>query len=136
MLDPVDIFHRMFDNDPYSCWMGMELVSIEPGICSLRMRVRAEMLNGFGVAHGGITFSLADSAFAFACNSSGRHTVSIHCTIEHVAPVFEHDILIATATEEHTGNNLSNFAVRITKQDGADVAFFRGVAYRKQRAWE
>ncbi|MEI6408901.1 MAG: hydroxyphenylacetyl-CoA thioesterase PaaI [Bacteroidota bacterium] len=126
----------MFDNDPYSRWMGMELVSIEPGVCSLRMRVRAEMLNGFGVAHGGITFSLADSAFAFACNSSGRHTVSIHCTIEHVAPVFEHDILIATATEEHTGNNLSNYAVRITKQDGSAVAFFRGVAYRKQRAWE
>jgi acyl-CoA thioesterase len=136
MLDPVDIFHRMFDNDPFSRWMGMKLVSIEAGGCTLQMQVRAEMLNGFGVAHGGITFSLADSAFAFACNSSGRHTVSIHCTIEHVAPVFEHDILIATATEENLGNNLSNYAVRITKQDGAAVAFFRGVAYRKQRAWE
>lgn len=136
MLDPVDIFHRMFDNDPFSRWMGMKLVSIEAGVCTLQMQVRAEMLNGFGVAHGGITFSLADSAFAFACNISGRHTVSIHCTIEHVAPVFEHDILIATATEENLGNNLSNYAVRITKEDGTAVAFFRGVAYRKQRTWE
>lgn len=136
MLHPVDIFHRMFDNDPFSRWMGMKLVSIESGICTLRMQVRAEMLNGFGIAHGGITFSLADSAFAFACNSSGRHTVSIHCTIEHVAPVFEHDVLIATATEENPGNKISNYAVRIIKEDETAVAFFRGVAYHKQRRWE
>jgi acyl-CoA thioesterase len=100
------------------------------------MKVRGDMLNGFGVAHGGITFSLADSTFAFACNSSGRHTVSIHCTIEHVAPVFEHDELIATATEENLGNTISNYAIAIRKQDGSAVAFFRGVAYRKQKTWE
>jgi acyl-CoA thioesterase len=116
--------------------MGMELVSVEVGACTLRMKVRGDMLNGFGVAHGGITFSLADSTFAFACNSSGRHTVSIHCTIEHVAPVFEHDELIATATEENLGNTISNYAIAIRKQDGSAVAFFRGVAYRKQKTWE
>jgi acyl-CoA thioesterase len=126
----------MYDNDPFSRWMGMELVSVEAGACTLRMKVRGDMLNGFGVAHGGITFSLADSTFAFACNSSGRHTVSIHCTIEHVAPVFEHDELIATATEENLGNTISNYAIAIRKQDGSAVAFFRGVAYRKQKTWE
>lgn len=135
-MSPLEIFHKMYDNDPFSRWMGMELVSVGEGTCSLKMTVRAEMLNGFGVAHGGITFSLADSAFAFACNSSGRHTVSIHCTVEHVAPVFENDILTATATEDNLGNSISNYAIRVTKQDGSAVAFFRGVAFRKKQVWE
>lgn len=135
-MSPEQIFHRMFDNDPFSQWMGMELVSVGPGVCTLKMTVRKEMLNGFGVAHGGITFSLADSAFAFACNSHGRHTVSIHCSIEHAAPVREGDVLTATAVEEYLGNSVSNYAIRVTKADGSPVAFFRGVAYRKQREWE
>ena len=135
-MSPEQIFHRMFDNDPFSQWMGMELVSVGAGACTLKMTVRKEMLNGFGVAHGGITFSLADSAFAFACNSHGRHAVSIHCSIEHAAPVREGDVLTAAATEDHLGNSLSNYAIRVTKADGTPVAFFRGVAYRKQREWE
>jgi acyl-CoA thioesterase len=135
MLDPITIFHRMFDNDPFSRWMGMELVSIEKGSCTLRMHVRAEMLNGFGVAHGGITFTLADSAFAFACNTSGQHTVSIHCTIEHVAPVYAGDILTAIATEAHAGQTISNYSIEIRQQDGRSVAFFRGVAYHKKQSW-
>lgn len=135
MPTPLEIFHKMFDNDPFSQWMGMELVAVGPGACTLRMAVRPEMLNGFGVAHGGITFSLADSAFAFACNSSGRHTVSIHCSIEHVAPVRAGDVLTATATEERLGNAISNYAIAVTKADGAPVAFFRGVAYRKTQVW-
>ena len=135
-LSPEEIFHRMFDNDPFSQWMGMELVSVQEGACTLKMRVRGEMLNGFGVAHGGITFSLADSAFAFACNSQGRHAVSIHCSIEHIAPVREHDELRAVATEENLGNHISNYAITVTRQDGSPVAFFRGVAYRKRQVWE
>lgn len=135
-MSPLEIFHKMFDNDPFSQWMGMELVAVTEGACTLRMPVRREMLNGFGVAHGGITFSLADSAFAFACNSRGRHTVSIHCTVEHVAPVFENDVLTAMAEEEYLANTISNYAIRVTKQDGSPVAFFRGVAYRKQKIWE
>lgn len=135
MPTPLEIFHKMFDNDPFSQWMGMELVSVGPGVCTLRMTVRPEMLNGFGVAHGGITFALADSAFAFACNSSGRHTMSIHCSVEHVAPVWAGDVLTATATEERLGNAISNYAVVVTKADGTPAAFFRGVAYRKTQAW-
>lgn len=135
-MTPLEIFHKMFDNDPFSRWMGMELVSVGPGTCTLRMAVRAEMLNGFGVAHGGITFSLADSAFAFACNSHGRHAVSIHCSIEHARPVVAGDVLTAIATEEHLGNSLSNYAITVRNQEGTAVAFFRGVSYRKQRVWE
>jgi acyl-CoA thioesterase len=135
-MSPLDIFHKMYDNDPFSRWLGAELVSIEEGSCVLRMTVRAEMLNGFGVAHGGISFSLADSAFAFACNTRGRHTVSIHCTVEHAAPVFEGDVLTAEAREDHLGKSISNYAITVRKQDGSAVAFFRGVAYRKQQIWE
>lgn len=135
-MTPRDIFHRMYDNDPFSQWMGMELVAAGEGACTLRMRVRAEMLNGFRVAHGGIAFALADSAFAFASNSRGRHALSVHCSIEHVAPVMENDELTAVAEEEHLGNSLSHYAIRVTKQDGSPVAFFKGVAYRKKTAWE
>jgi len=135
-MTPLEIFHKMFDNDPFSRWMGMELVSVETGACSLKMTVRPDMLNGFGVAHGGITFSLADSTFAFACNSHGRQSVSIHCSIEHVAPVVAGDVLTATAREDHLGNSISNYTITVCKQDGSPVAFFRGVAYRKQRVWE
>ena len=134
-MTPLEIFHRMFDNDPFSRWMGMELVSVGPGACTLRMAVREEMLNGFGVAHGGITFSLADSAFAFACNSHGLQAGSVQCPIEHVAPVRAGDVLTAAATEETLGTSLSNYAIRVERADGTPVAFFRGVAYRKKREW-
>jgi acyl-CoA thioesterase len=136
MLEPSQIYQKMIAHDHFSQWMGMELVEIGPGHCTLRMTVRKEMLNGFGVAHGGISFSLADSAFAFACNSRGRHTVSIHCTVEHVATVFEGDVLTAVACEEQLGNTISNYAIEIKKQDGSKVAFFRGVAFRKKTEWE
>ena len=116
--------------------MGMELLEIGEGYCKLKMTVRKEMLNGFGVAHGGISFALADSAFAFACNSHGRHAVSIHCTIEHTAPIFEHDELIAEAREENLGNSISNYAIQVLKNEGEPVAFFRGVAYRKSKTWD
>ncbi len=134
-MSPLEIFQKMYENDPFSKWMGMELVAVGLGTCTLKMTVRPEMLNGFGVAHGGITFSLADSAFAFACNSSGRHTVSIHCTVEHVAPVFSGDVLIATATEDNLGNSISNYLIRVENQNGAAVAFFRGVSFRKKKEW-
>jgi acyl-CoA thioesterase len=131
----MSIFNRMMEFDAFSRWLGITLIEEGTGHCTIQMTVRAEMLNGFGVAHGGITFSLADSAFAFACNSQGRHAVSIHCSVEHVAPVFENDILTATATEEHLGNQISNYAIQVRKQDGTAVAFFRGVAYRKKQEW-
>lgn len=135
-MTPLEIFHKMYDNDPFSQWLGIELVSVDAGSCTLQMTVRSEMLNGFGVAHGGISFSLADSAFAFACNSHGRHALSIHCTVEHVAPVYEGDVLRAEASEDNLGKSISNYSIRVTKQDGSPVAFFRGVAYRKQQVWE
>lgn len=134
-MNPQEILAQMFRHDGFSQWLGIEVLNVGEGHCSLKMTVRPEMLNGFGVAHGGISFSLADSAFAFACNSRGRHAVSIHCTIEHVAPVHAGDVLVATATEENLGNSVSNYAIRVTRADDTPVAFFRGVAYRKKKEW-
>jgi acyl-CoA thioesterase len=136
MPTPREIFEKMYAEDAFSQWLGIELLDIGPGRCTVKMQVRKEMLNGFGVAHGGISFSLADSAFAFACNSHGRHAVSIHCTIEHAAPIFEGDVLHAEAKEENLGNSISNYAIRVNRADGTAVAFFRGVAYRKKKEWD
>lgn len=135
-MSPLEIFHKMYDNDPFSQWLGISLLSVDFGTCALRMSVRKEMLNGFGVAHGGITFSLADSTFAFACNSHGRHAVSIHCSVEHLTPVREGDELMAVAKEENLGNSISNYSIHITKQGGTLVALFKGVAFRKKTEWE
>ncbi|HMX41770.1 MAG TPA: hydroxyphenylacetyl-CoA thioesterase PaaI [Saprospiraceae bacterium] len=135
-MSPLDIFHRMYDNDPFSRWLGIELVQVGAGTCTLRMQVRGEMLNGFGVAHGGITFSLADSAFAFASNSRGQHALSVHCGVQHTAPVREGDTLTATAEEDHLGAKLANYSVRVENQRGETVALFEGMVYRKSQAWE
>src|SRR5262245_38651411 len=92
------VVSRMYDNDPFSIWLGIERLVVEPGRCVLRMTVRNEMLNGFSIAHGGITYSLADSCLAFASNSHGIQAVSIETTIAHTRQVKEGDVLTATST--------------------------------------
>src|ERR1700742_4947547 len=93
------VVDTMFGNDHYSQWLGIERVKIEPGYCILKLKARKDMLNGFGIAHGGITYSLADSALAFASNSHGRKAVSIETSISHTEQVKEGDIITATAEE-------------------------------------
>src|SRR4030042_1396145 len=91
------VVSKMFDNDWFSQWLGIERVKVEPGMCVLKMKVRKEMLNGFGIAHGGITYSLADSALAFASNSHGRMAVSIDTSINHIETLKEDDTITAVA---------------------------------------
>ena len=136
MLTPEQILNKMYDNDPFSQWMGMERIDIGPGHCTLRMTVRKEMTNGFGIGHGGITFSLADSAFAFASNSRGFHSVSIECDINHVKAVRTGDILTAQATEESLSRKLGIYRVEVKNQDDETVALFKGMVFRKQVEWE
>ncbi len=130
------IISKMYDNDAFSRRMGMERVEEGEGFCTLRMRVREEMTNGFGVAHGGITYSLADSALAFASNSRGRHALSVETSISHLAPVFAGDELTAYARELHLGHRLAHYEVVVVKQDGSRVALFKGTVYRKEKKWE
>jgi acyl-CoA thioesterase len=123
----------MLERDAFSAWLGMELLDVRPRSASVRMTVRPEMLNGFGVCHGGATFALADSALAFAANANGQVTVAIENGISYPASVVAGDVLTAVATEESAANRLAFYTVRVTKQDDSVVALFRGTVYRTRR---
>ena len=123
----------MLDGDAFSRWLGIELVALVPGGCTVRMTVRGEMLNGFGVCHGGVTFSLADSALAFASNTHGRVTMSVENSISYPASVAAGDVLTAVAEEESAGNRLAFYSVTVRKQDRTVVALFRGTVYRTSK---
>ena len=120
----------MLARDTFSRWLGVDVIDIGPGTCTLTMTVRGEMLNGFGVAHGGIVFSVADSAFAFACNTHGRVTVSIENSITYPVAIREGDVLTAVAREEAASERLGYYRVDVTRQGGQLVGLFRGTAYR------
>lgn len=129
------IVDQMIAEDAFSQWLGVERIAERPGFSQIKMTVRPEMVNGFGIAHGGITFSLADSAFAFASNSRGRHAVSIETGIDHLAPVRIGDVLTATASEQHLGRRLGNYRVEVVNQKDEKVALFKGIVYRKDTEW-
>ncbi len=124
----------MMARDAMSAWFGIEVVEVAPRRCVCRMTVRAEMVNGFGVGHGGVAFSLADSAFAFACNTHGHITVSIENSMTYPAPVHPGDVLTAVASEEAASQRLSYYRVDVRNQRQDVVALFRGTAYRTSRA--
>lgn len=125
----------MMAKDGFSAWMGMEVVEVSEGKAIVRMKVRHEMLNGHGVAHGGITFTLADSAFAFASNSHGQKAVSIETSINHIKAVYEGDELVAVAQKESISRSLGQYIVRVLRGEEL-VGLFKGVAFRKEEEWE
>ena len=124
---------RMLEHDEFSRWLGIEVTHVAPEAATVRMTVRPEMVNGFGVCHGGIAFSLADSALAFASNTHGRVTVSIENSIRYPAPIVPGDVLTAAAVQESATRRLAFFNVNVTKQDGGIVGLFRGTVYRTSR---
>ncbi|MCB0519632.1 MAG: hotdog fold thioesterase [Lewinellaceae bacterium] len=130
------VVDKMYFNDPFSLWLGIERIEDDAGRSTLRMTVRKEMLNGFGTAHGGITFSLADSALAFASNSHGRQAVSIETSISHTVKVKEGDVLTAIAEEENLSHKIGNYRVVVKNQHDMVVALFKGIVYRTSRDWE
>lgn len=129
------VVDRMFDQDWFSQWLGIERVLIAPGKCILKMKIRKEMLNGFSIAHGGITFSLADSALAFAANSHGQRSVSVETSISHTEPLMENDEIVASAIEMNRSNKIAIYQVNITNQHGRTVALFKGTVYRTSKDW-
>ena len=133
---PTRIVDAMIDKDYFSQWLGIERLEDGEGHSVLRMTVRKEMLNGFGIAHGGITYSLADSAFAFASNSRGRHAVSIETSISHTEKVKEGDVLTAVAVEEKLSYKIANYRITVTNQEGSVVGLFKGIVYRTSKEWE
>jgi acyl-CoA thioesterase len=130
------IVGKMYDDDLFSQWLGIERVKIEQGHCVLRMTIRKEMVNGFGIAHGGIAFSFADSALAFASNAYGRLSVALDCSISFPVAVKVDDVLTATANELSLTNKTGTYLIEVTNQKNEKVAFFKGTVYRTNKAWE
>lgn len=127
------VVRGMLAKDAFSEWLGIEALEIAPRRSTLRMTVRQEMVNGFGVAHGGIVYSLADSALAFACNTRGMVTVAVENSISYPAPIHVGDVLTATSNEESTTNRLAFHRIIVRNQNDVVVAIFRGTVYETRR---
>jgi acyl-CoA thioesterase len=124
------VVDKMLAVDGFSRWLGVTVVEIAPGRAVVRMTVRPEMVNGFGTAHGGIVFSLADSALAFSTNTGGLITVALDCSVSYPEAVRVGDTLTATSVEESTSSKLAFCAVTVRNQNDAIVGHFRGTVYR------
>jgi len=135
MSNPRKIINKMFDQDAFSQWLGIEIIDVSEGFCQLKMIVRKEMLNGFQIAHGGIAYSLADSALAFASNSHGRKSLSVETSISHTVSVKEGDVLTVTTKELSLSDKIGVYLITIINQSNEDVAYFKGTVYRTSREW-
>lgn len=120
--------NAMWESDRASQFLGMEIVEIGEGTATLTMTVRPEFCNGHGMCHGGLTFTLADSAFAFACNSRNQATVAQHNQISYLAPGREGDVLTAHAREVNLSGRSGLYDVTVTNQDAVVIAEFRGAS--------
>lgn len=129
------VIDAMMHKDYFSQWLGIERLEEKDGFCKLKMTIRAEMCNGFEIAHGGISYSLADSALAFASNSHGRQAVSVETSISHIKPLKTGDVIMATAEEKSRSNKIAIYDVRIEKENGELVALFKGTVFRKETEW-
>ena len=127
------IVQGMMRADEYSRWLGIEIVEVQPARAVVRMTVRKEMLNGLGVCHGGVSFALADSAFAFACNTQGNLAVSIENSMTYPAAIRLGEVVTATAIEASRSNRILYYHVNLTNAAGAVVGLFRGTAYRTEK---
>ena len=135
MSKPQKIIKKMFDQDAFSQWLGIEIMEVRDGHCKLKMTVRKEMLNGFYISHGGISYSLADTALAFASNTYGKKCMSIETSISHTNFVHEGDILVATTKELSLTEKIGLYLITITNQDKKDIAHFKGTVYRTSKGW-
>lgn len=129
------IVRHMMDNDAYSQWLGIDILHVETGEVEIRMQVRKEMTNGFGIAHGGITYGLADSALAFSCNGHGQQAVSIETSISHTRPVFVGDVLTARSRQMSRTRKIGVYEVSVVNQDNKTVGLFKGTVFIKEEEW-
>jgi acyl-CoA thioesterase len=129
------IVDKMLDEDKFSQWLGIEKMLVEPGHCILKMKIREEMVNGFGIAHGGIAFSFADSALAFASNAYGRLSVALDCVISYPAAVNVGDELTCEAKEFSLTKSTGTYLIEVRNQKNQKVAFFKGTVFRTHKEW-
>jgi acyl-CoA thioesterase len=135
MKSPKEIVQGMLDNDAFSQLLDMKIIELALGTCTLSCPVTKAATNGFGIAHGGLTYSLADSALAFAANTRGQQCVSIDTQIAHLAKVQLGDTLTARCTEIHRGKSTGLYEVYIENQDHRLVAFFKGTVFISNQIW-
>jgi acyl-CoA thioesterase len=121
---------HMMDQDLFSQWLGINVIEIKEGYSKISLAVRKEMVNGFGIAHGGIAFSLADSALAFACNNRNNLSVALDVTITFMKQVNVNDVLTAEAKEMHNGKSTGVYLITVHNQKNEQVALFKGTCFR------
>ncbi|MEO6220673.1 MAG: hotdog fold thioesterase [Ginsengibacter sp.] len=124
------VVDNMIKSDLFSQWLGVEIIEIKEGYSKIKMTLRKEMINGFNVIHGGIAFSLGDSAFAFACNSRNNLSMALDTSINFTKTTQPGDILIAEAKELHNGRSTGLYLITITNQNNVQVAVFKGTCFR------
>ncbi len=133
MITANDVVAHMIENDLFSQWLGISVLDINDGYSKIQMTVRPEMINGLGTVHGGIAFSFADSAFAFACNNRNVLSVALDTSINFIKPIFIGDVLTAQAKEIHNGRSTGLYHITITNQDNYIVALFKGTCFRTEK---
>jgi acyl-CoA thioesterase len=127
---PAKVVNHLMKNDLFSQWLGIEVLETTDGYSKIKLTVRKEMINGFGIVHGGVAFSLADSAFAFACNNRNNLSVALDTSINFIKPVHVDDVLTAEAKEIHNGRSTGLYHITITNQNDHVVALFKGTCFR------
>lgn len=133
MPTPNEVVNHMMEHDLFSQWLGIEVLEINEGYSRIKMTVRKEMINGFGIVHGGIAFSMADSAFAFACNNRNVLSVALDTSINFTKPIHVGDILTAEANELHNGRSTGLYHITIKNQKDHVVALFKGTCFRTNK---
>ena len=130
MTTPKGVVDHMMQHDAFSQWLGIEVLDVQEGYSKIKMTLRDEMLNGFGVVHGGIAFSLSDSAFAFACNNRNNLSMALDTSITFTKALRPGDVITAEAKELHNGRSTGLYIITVTNQNGEQVALFKGTCFR------
>ena len=126
---------KMISGDEFSKWLGIEVIEISKEFCKIQMKIRDEMTNGFKIAHGGISYSLADSCLAFSANSDGIQSLSLETSISYTKKVQSGDILTATSKEINKSSKTALYYITITNQEMEEIAHFKGTVYRTKKEW-
>ena len=129
------IVNKMMSNDSFSKWLGIEIIELSEGFCKLQVKIRDDMTNGFKIAHGGITYSLADSALAFASNSNGFQSLTIESSINYFKKVNSGDILSAITNEINKTEKIAKYSIVVSNQNNEKIASFNGKVHRTQKQW-
>jgi len=129
------VVDTMLEKDWFSQWLGIEILELIPGYVKLKIKVKKEMLNGFQIVHGGIYYSIADSALAFASNSYGIKSVSVETSISHLVSCKEGDEIFAETEEVFLGNKIGVYSINILNKENKKVAVFKGTVYKTGKEW-